>query len=236
MYTRKSLIAAAAAAAAAAAFALGACEDEGDGVAEEERGEPTAAGEEEGDGDDGADDDRMLSDPEEMGSVTEGHGLELGDELPGATVTDVEGEDHALSDLASDGAVLVGFYRGGWCAYCDAHVAELAQSYSDVADRDTELVLVSADAPNEAADTEAAHGTDFPLLSDSDLAAHETFRIVKEVEAPDGEVEEEGIPSLFLFSAEGELLWQHVDEDITARPRVEQIIEVLEAHDLEPTA
>lgn len=231
---RESLLAVA----LAGALIYAGCDDGEDSSAEPR--DPTGAGAEKA-GEEAADEDskegeRMLSEPSELGSVEEGRGLELGDELPDATLKNAQGEEVSVAELAADKPALVGFYRGGWCAYCDSHVREIAHSYEDFAARDTEVILISADASDEAAETGEEHSVDFPLLSDRDLEFHEEFEIVKEAEMPGGEIEEEGVPSFFLFNAEGELLWQHVDEDITARPRIEPLLQVLEEYGLEPTA
>jgi hypothetical protein len=95
----------------------------------------------------------------------------------------------------------------------------------------------------------AACAHPFPILSDSELAAHGAFRVVFEV--PEDEVDrlrsmdinleaasgrdhnKLAMPSLFLFDASGELLWQHVDADYRVRPRLEQILEVLGEHGFE---
>ena len=43
----------------------------------------------------------------------------VGDRAPGFTLPDVHGESVSLSALLSRGPVIVTFYRGGWCPYCN---------------------------------------------------------------------------------------------------------------------
>jgi peroxiredoxin len=205
--------------------------------------QPRATG---GQADGPEDDDRLLDTPPEdaLGTVPEGHGLELGGELPEAAVADAGGENVELAAALGDGAVLIGFYRGGWCPYCTSQVRELTARHDEFAERGVKLALVSADKPDEAAKTEATYEVPFPLLSDPDLVAHEAFGVVFEVPADDVErLKEMGMdleaasgrdhhtiamPSLFLFGEDGELLWQHADPDYSVRPRVDQILKVLD--------
>ena len=194
---------------------------------------------------------RPLDSPpaEALGTVPPGHGLELGARVPEVSLRNADGERVELQELADGRAVLIGFYRGGWCPFCNTQVRQFAVELEAFEQRRITPILISVDQVSETAKTEAAYEIPFPILSDSELAAHGAFRVLFEV--PEDEVERLrsmgmdleaasghnhntlALPSLFLFDASGELLWQHVDADYKVRPRLEQILEVLGEHGFE---
>jgi peroxiredoxin len=187
-----------------------------------------------------------------LGTVPDGHGLDLGAPIPDVTIASAEGEPAELRTVAGSQPVLIGFYRGGWCPFCNTQIRELSTRHDVFAERGVVPIMISVDQPGEAAKTEAAYEIPFPVLSDSDLEAHNAFRVLFEVPEEDVERMKAGgmdleassgrdhhklaLPSLFLFDENGVLLWQHVDSDYRVRPRIEQILEVLDEHGYEPGA
>ena len=45
--------------------------------------------------------------------------LKVGDQLPDATFSDASGAQVTLSSLLAKGPLILNFYRGGWCPYCN---------------------------------------------------------------------------------------------------------------------
>jgi peroxiredoxin len=182
---------------------------------------------------------------EELGTRPEGIGLEVGSEAPDIAVAAADGSGEVdLRELASKQPVLVIFYRGGWCPFCNYQIRQLSTNYEPFEERGVLPVLISVDQMSEASKTEQAYEIPFPVLADPDLKAHEAFDVIYEAE--DEEVERlakmgmdleaasgrdhhsYAIPSVFLISTDAEILWAHAHLDYSKRPTIEQLVEVLD--------
>lgn len=155
---------------------------------------------------------------EKLGAQSEGYGLQTGTRQPKATARSVAGKGVSLEELAEQGPLLLIFYRGGWCPYCNFQIRAMAAAYEKIRARGVSLAMVSVDELSESAKTEAAFELPFPALSDAGGEMHRAFRVYKEGKA---------VPSLFLL-ADGKVKFSHVDEDYTKRPSEEQILIMLD--------
>lgn len=181
-----------------------------------------------------------------LGTLSDGLGIEPGRMAPDATLVSIEGESITLSHLWAEQNVLLIFYRGGWCPFCNAQIRDLTVKYQGFKDRSVLPVLVSVDKPDTAALLSAAYEVPFPVMSDSDLDAHQAYNVVLQVskeqyesmlsrgtdlEAFSGQTHHDiAVPSSFLIAKGGKLLWSHVDVDYRTRPSANQLIRVVDEH------
>lgn len=90
----------------------------------------------------------------------------VGSKAPDFTLPNANGESVTLSKLLEKGPVVVSFYRGGWCPYCN----EQLQSYQAILPEfDTlgaQLVAISPEKPEGANDTAIKNELTFEVLSD----------------------------------------------------------------------
>jgi peroxiredoxin len=182
--------------------------------------------------------------PDALGKVPDGFGVAVGDEIPDVTVTDLKGEEVALSSLHSERPMLLIFYRGGWCPFCNSQVHAMTEAYGQFDARGVTPVMISVDQPEVASETQATYQIPFPVLSDPDLVAHEAFRVIHEASAEEREklagfgidIEKYSgrdhhkfaIPSIFLVDKTGAVRWAHVDPAYKVRPSVKQLLGVLD--------
>jgi peroxiredoxin len=82
--------------------------------------------------------------------------------LPGADGTPVD-----LADLAARGPLVVSFYRGGWCPYCNLELRAWQQRLPELRALGATLVAVSPETPDDSLDTAGKNGLAFPVLSDA---------------------------------------------------------------------
>ncbi|WP_406829082.1 peroxiredoxin-like family protein [Microbulbifer sp. ARAS458-1] len=173
-------------------------------------------------------------------------GLKAGAKPEDFTVRDHKGDAISLRSLVAYKApILVIFYRGGWCPYCNVQIRQLAEAWPEFEKRGVTPVLISADKPDAGAMAKATYEIPFPVLSDPDLKAHEAFDVVVQID--DATVEKYktyGIvledwsgrdhhkiaaPGIFLVNKEGVVEWAHVSKDYKTRPSVGQLLEVLDS-------
>jgi peroxiredoxin len=183
---------------------------------------------------------------ERLGVLPEGLGIPVGGTLPAVQLTDIDGKPASLVALADKHKrLLVIFYRGGWCPYCNSQVRQLAKEFPKLQARGVTPVLISVDKPDEAAKTSAAWQIPFPVLSDSDLVAHKAFRVLNPLNdeqlqqfAGFGPILEQysgrdhhtiAVPSIFLFGPDKTVLWAHADPAYKVRPTMEQLLTALDS-------
>ena len=186
------------------------------------------------------------ADSETLGQLAEGFGINAGGMAPDATLRSIHGEAITLSELWEDQHVMLIFYRGGWCPYCNAQIRDITVKYDGFEERNLLPVLVSVDEPDAASLLTAAYDVPFPVMSDSDLDGHQAYNVVltvdeeeyqarlargTDMEAFSGEDHHSmAVPSTFLIEKGGNLLWSHVDTNFRVRPSAKQLLEVADSN------
>ncbi|TVQ70055.1 MAG: AhpC/TSA family protein [Balneolaceae bacterium] len=158
--------------------------------------------------------------------------LLIGADAPDVTLRTVSGESVALRDMHPGTPLMVIFYRGGWCPFCNRHLAELAAMEQDIRDLGMEIVAISPDSPGQLAEGLGDHEPAYTLLSDTDRSAARHFGIAFEV-TDSGRVSalvertghtttpEENyifpVPAVFILDTDGVIRFQYVDPDYSRR-------------------
>lgn len=100
-----------------------------------------------------------------------------GEMAPDFTLTTATGARLALADRLQLGPVLLVFYRGGWCPYCDLQLRALSRMLPDLRAAGSDLLAI---APSPATpEAEAMLG--FPLLTDYGNRIARLFGLVWEI-------------------------------------------------------
>lgn len=182
---------------------------------------------------------------ERIGTLPPDVGLAVGSRMPDAVVHDADGHEVRLGDFLDGGPILVVFYRGGWCPFCNFQIRELTVAYPEYRRRGATPVAISVDRAEESAKTRATYVIPFPVLSDPDLAAHRAFRVVHhaddaevarlrgfgmDLERASGRAHHDiAIPSMFLVDRDGVIRWAHADRDYRVRPSTAQVLAAIDA-------
>jgi peroxiredoxin len=180
-----------------------------------------------------------------LGALPDGVGLAVGQTAPDAALTDSEGAPVSLRDLIAKGPVMLIFYRGGWCPFCNTQIHALTEAYPEFERRGVTPVAVSVDSIDEGAKSRAAFKIPFPVLSDSALGAHRAFNVLNviadeelarlksfgiDLEASSKQTHHTiAIPSVFVIDKLGVIRWAHAETDYKKRPSVEQLLSAIDA-------
>jgi peroxiredoxin len=103
--------------------------------------------------------------------------LKPGDLAPDFTLPGADGAKVRLSDLLAKGPVVLTFYRGGWCPYCNMELRALQKALPAMEEMGATLVAVSPQTPDESLSTAEKNALAFPVLSDHASAAAQAFGI-----------------------------------------------------------
>jgi peroxiredoxin len=104
--------------------------------------------------------------------------LRAGDRAPGFRLPDARGGEVALDDLLVGGPVVLVFYRGGWCPYCNLQLAAFQSARSDLRAAGATLVAVSPQTPDQSLSVAERHALEFPVLSDAGNAVARAYGLV----------------------------------------------------------
>jgi len=182
---------------------------------------------------------------DKLGTLAPGTGVAVGQHVPDVRARDLDGKDVELADLLGRGPLLLTFYRGGWCPYCNFEIREMTRAFPEYQKRGVLPVAVSVDKPEESAKTTATYTIPFPVLSDGDLSFVDGFHVANhldeamlakmksfgvDTERASGKAHHTiAIPALFLVDKQGVVRWAHDDPNITVRPSTAQILAAIDA-------
>jgi peroxiredoxin len=150
-------------------------------------------------------------------------------------LVDTSGQEKKIRDLASGKSTVLVMTRGYTdpiCPYCSKYTAQLIKSYSQIAERGAEVLLVypikeSKDAPNLDAFlkrsreilSEPDRPIPFPVLLDVELKAVNHLGIQKDLSKP----------ATYVLDPNGEVRFAYVGNSWGDRPSIEAIVRQLDA-------
>lgn len=184
----------------------------------------------------------------QLGTLPTGIGLAAGNRLPDFHISHHDGKPissaELLKQVPAGGQLLIVFYRGGWCPYCNLQIRQLTDAWPQFQQRKVLPVLISADQTDASALSQRHYEIPFPVLSDPDLRAHDAFKVSMQLDDKSHllyktygiDVEEWSgrehhkfaVASAFLIGADGRIRWAHAALDYKQRPSVAQLLAVID--------
>lgn len=101
-----------------------------------------------------------------LASFDRSSAIQVGDTLPEFRLSDAVGKEVTSADLLAQGPLLITFYRGEWCPFCNFAVAALQKHLDEFKARGVTLVAISPELPNHSLTMAEKHALEFPVLSD----------------------------------------------------------------------
>ena len=95
----------------------------------------------------------------------------VGSALPKITLRDTSGKAFDLNAAVAKKPVVLVFYRGGWCPFCNSHLAQLRKSEEPLKKLGYEILAISPDSAVQLSATSENNKLGYRLLSDSSMAA-----------------------------------------------------------------
>ncbi len=171
-----------------------------------------------------------------------------GMQVPAFDVKTVEGERVHVQPDSLEKPVVVTFYRGGWCPYCNLHLAELRKAETELRAQGFDVWFISADRPERLYES-LSEKVDYQLYSDGSLKAAETFGIAFKVSqdtldrfASRGLTLEEisgddkaglPVPATFIIGTDGRVHFQYVNPNYSIRLSPKVLLAAAEAYQLD---
>ncbi len=171
------------------------------------------------------------------------HALKAGDKAPAFTLGDPDGRAVSSAELLANGPLVVSFYRGVWCPYCNMELQALQAALPTFQALGAGLVAISPQTAPNSRKSVRQNALGFPILSDphNEVAAAFGLRF----KLPDYLIElYKGLkndlpafngdpswtlpmPARFVIGQDGTILYAEVNPDYTRRPEPEDMLPAL---------
>ncbi|QNB08411.1 AhpC/TSA family protein [Herbaspirillum frisingense] len=93
--------------------------------------------------------------------------LKAGDRAPDFVLPDPEGNPVSSTELLAEGPLVLSFYRGVWCPYCNMELQALQEALPAMRELGASLVAISPQLPANSRKALRQNALEFPILSDS---------------------------------------------------------------------
>jgi peroxiredoxin len=150
--------------------------------------------------------------------------VSVGEKVPYFELPDQQGYPWSLSGELEVGPVVLVFYRGDWCAYCNGQLASYARRFAEFERRGARVAGVSVDPPDDNARLVGKLRLPFPLLSDP---RGELLRRLRLWDERAGVAK----PSVLVLDRSGEVRYLYSGSDFADRPRDEDVFRALKGMD-----
>jgi peroxiredoxin len=101
-----------------------------------------------------------------IASDAAGRALKAGAKAPSFTLKDSDGVDVSSKDLLANGPLVITFYRGAWCPYCNMDLQAIQATLPELEKRGAGLVAISPQSAPNSRRSQRENNLGFPILSD----------------------------------------------------------------------
>lgn len=170
--------------------------------------------------------------------------LKVGDKAPTFTLTDQDGQTVQSTDLLAKGPLVLTFYRGTWCPYCNLDLQAIEAAASEVRDRGASLAAISQQTASNSRKSHRDNNLSFPVLNDhgGEVAAAfgvrwvipENLRPIHQMLGADitkfnGEDSWTlPMPARYVIDTDGVIAYAEVNPDYTKRPEPSDLLPTLD--------
>lgn len=109
-------------------------------------------------------------------------GIKVGERAPDFKLKNAHGQTVKLFDELKKGPVVLIFYRGAWCPYCNLHLHVLQKNLHKFKQYGASLIAISPQQPDKSAEQIKKDGYGFEVLSDSHSKVMKDYRLFFEME------------------------------------------------------
>jgi peroxiredoxin len=175
-----------------------------------------------------------------LSAQTAPEGLFIASKAPDFKAKDQNGLEIHLKDLLKKGKVVLVFYRGEWCPYCNKELKRLQDSLQLIRDKGATLLAVTPETPENIIKTTGKTNAMFSILHDDNLKIMKAYDVSFEV--PENtltryrntgiDIEEANgkngkflpVPAVYIIDKESTITYRFFEPDYKKRPSVKEIL------------
>lgn len=170
--------------------------------------------------------------------------IKAGDRAPKFSLNDQNGHPVTSADPLAQGPLVITFYRGVWCPYCNIELQALNEVLLQIRTLGANVVAISPQTPVNSRKSVRDNGLDFPVLSDEKGEAGAAFglrfklpdylvalyqKLKNDLPAFNNDPSWTlPMPARYVIGQDGVVLYSEVNPDYTHRPEPADLIPVLE--------
>lgn len=169
--------------------------------------------------------------------------LNVGAKIPDFSLNDAFGNKVSSSDLLKQGNLVVVFYRGAWCPFCNKYLHTLQQNLPRIKENGGVLVAISVENADRSTAVAKKNELAFTVLSDPGLMVARLFKIVYQMPDALNERYKAGgldlakmnsmdkaelpISATYVINKNREIVFAHIEPDYKKRAEPDSIIAAL---------
>lgn len=166
-----------------------------------------------------------------------------GEQAPGFELSNALGNKVTLDEYLKKGPVILTWYRGGWCPYCNLALQQLQEALPEIKEKGASLIALTPELPDHSLATTEKHNLKFEVLSDVGNKVAKEYGIAYQLK-PEVAVKYQNsfglhqyngdksnelpIPATYIIDKSGKIVYAFVDEDYTKRANPEELLKILE--------
>lgn len=160
--------------------------------------------------------------------------LKVGDHAPAIVLRNAKGEIVDITALRKKGPVIITFYRGGWCPYCNLELKAFQEILPEIKAVGASLVAISPEKPDDTLSTAEKNALAFEVLSDVGQKVGRAFGLVyqftdelcsayqgfgHDIPARNGTPGEWALPvsATYVIDRDGTIIYAYTDADYRDR-------------------
>ena len=171
---------------------------------------------------------------------TNPEGLKVNDKAPNFSAKDQNGKTVELNELLKKGSVVMVFYRGEWCPYCNKQLTELEDSMALITNKGATLIAVSPEKQENISKTIQKTKATYSVLSDDSLKIMSAYKVAYELDEQTNEKykkwginlsDKNGnngnnlpVPAVYIINKEGKITYLYFDVNYKNRVSVSEIL------------
>ena len=165
-----------------------------------------------------------------------------GDTAPEFILKNASGEEISLSSYLKKGPVILTWYRGGWCPYCNITLNRLQQELPNFKLNGANLLALTPELPDSSLSTIEKHSLEFQVLSDPGNKVARQYGIVFKLTKDVGDSYQKGfdlhsyngdesnelpLAATYVIDSNGKIIYAFLDADYRNRAEPEDILNAL---------
>ena len=167
----------------------------------------------------------------------------VGDLVADFTLPNALGDSVSLHERLTHGPVVLVFYRGGWCPYCNFHLRAMQSALAEFQALGASLMAISPQPPDASLSTQEKNALSFDVLSDVGSTVIREWHLAYELsEALRNPFVKAGydlpaingrgdwvlpVTATYVIKPDRTIAWARVDEDHMVRPEVAEVLDAL---------
>ncbi|MFC7061949.1 peroxiredoxin-like family protein [Halobacillus seohaensis] len=186
---------------------------------------------------------KMKNAIEDLQNSNGGEGIRKGNKAPDFSLPDPNGNQVNLSNQLNVGPVILTFYRGGWCPYCNMELREYQQVLNEIHEAGGELIAISPQTPDHSLSTSDKNALQYHVLSDAGNKIARKYNLVYplpdylidiykdkglNVDQHNGdETWELPVSATYVIDKDGTIIYEYTKADYKDRAEPSDVLEVL---------